>query len=97
MAKADRLERLDLRRAELEAEYLAALIAALEAGRLAGAALDVFDNEPHVPEALRKNPRVVLTPHMASATVETRTRMADVVLENLDAFVGGAALSTAAV
>jgi lactate dehydrogenase-like 2-hydroxyacid dehydrogenase len=75
----------------------AALIAALEAGRLAGAALDVFDNEPHVPEALRNNPRVVLTPHMASATVETRTRMAEVVLENLDAFVGGATLSTAAV
>jgi lactate dehydrogenase-like 2-hydroxyacid dehydrogenase len=75
----------------------AALVAALEGGRLAGAALDVFDNEPHVPEALRQNPRVVLTPHMASATVETRTHMGDVVLANLDAFVNGTPLPTAAV
>ena len=66
-----------------------ALVAALDAGRLAGAALDVFENEPHVPEALRSSSRVVLTPHMASATVETRIRMADVVLENLDAFRAG--------
>ena len=66
-----------------------ALVAALDAGRRAGAALDVFENEPHVPEALRSSSRVVLTPHMASATVETRIRMADVVLENLDAFRAG--------
>ena len=66
-----------------------ALVAALAAGRLAGAALDVFENEPHVPEALRASARVVLTPHTASATVETRARMADVVLENLDAFRAG--------
>jgi lactate dehydrogenase-like 2-hydroxyacid dehydrogenase len=65
----------------------AALIAALAAGRLAGAALDVFENEPHVPEGLRHSPRVVLTPHMASATVETRTRMSDLVLQNLDAYI----------
>ncbi len=51
----------------------AELIAALRAGRLAGAALDVFEDEPRVPEALRALPNVVLTPHMASATVETRT------------------------
>jgi lactate dehydrogenase-like 2-hydroxyacid dehydrogenase len=74
-----------------------ALIEALEAGRLAGAALDVFDNEPHVPEALRLSPRVVLTPHVASATDETRSRMADAVLENLDAFVRGEVLPTAVV
>lgn len=62
----------------------AALIAALASGRLAGAALDVFENEPQVPESLRCSDRVVLTPHVASATIETRTRMANVVLENLD-------------
>jgi lactate dehydrogenase-like 2-hydroxyacid dehydrogenase len=65
----------------------AALIAALESGRLAGAALDVFDDEPHVPQSLRTSPKVVLTPHTASATVETRTRMADVLLKDLDAFL----------
>lgn len=75
----------------------AALVAALDAGVIAGAALDVYENEPHVPEALRASSRVVLTPHMASATVETRTRMADVVLANLDAFVAGAPLPTAIV
>jgi lactate dehydrogenase-like 2-hydroxyacid dehydrogenase len=75
----------------------AALAAALDAGVIAGAALDVFEDEPHVPEALRVSPRVVLTPHMASATVETRTRMADVVLANLDALVAGTPLPTAVV
>jgi lactate dehydrogenase-like 2-hydroxyacid dehydrogenase len=70
----------------------AALAAALDEGRLAGAALDVFENEPQVPEALRRSARVVLTPHIASATVESRGRMADLVLENLDAFVDGAPL-----
>lgn len=63
----------------------AALIEALDAGRIAGAALDVFESEPEVSEALRLHPRVVLTPHIGSATVETRRRMAEQVLENLDA------------
>jgi hydroxypyruvate reductase 2 len=45
----------------------------------------VFENEPHVPEALRSSERVLLTPHVASATIETRTAMADLVLRNLDA------------
>jgi lactate dehydrogenase-like 2-hydroxyacid dehydrogenase len=67
----------------------AALIAALRDGRLAGAALDVYEDEPNVPEALRQCPNVVLTPHMASATLETRTRMADVVLMNIDACLRG--------
>jgi lactate dehydrogenase-like 2-hydroxyacid dehydrogenase len=67
----------------------AALIKALEAGRICGAALDVFETEPHVPEALRNSPRVVLTPHIASATVETRQAMAELVLRNLDAFLHG--------
>jgi lactate dehydrogenase-like 2-hydroxyacid dehydrogenase len=66
-----------------------ALIAALRDGRLAGAALDVYEDEPNVPEALRQCTNVVLTPHMASATQETRTRMADVVLMNLDACLRG--------
>jgi lactate dehydrogenase-like 2-hydroxyacid dehydrogenase len=73
----------------------AALIAALETGRLAGAALDVFENEPRVPAALCASGRVVLTPHMASATVETRTRMADIVLANLDATLSGRPCPTA--
>jgi lactate dehydrogenase-like 2-hydroxyacid dehydrogenase len=62
----------------------AALIQALEAGHIAGAALDVYANEPQVPAALQQSPRVVLTPHVASATVETRRAMADLVLANID-------------
>lgn len=73
----------------------AALIAALAEGRLAGAALDVYEAEPKVPEPLRLSPKVVLTPHIASATVETRVAMADLVLKNLDAFLAGEALATA--
>jgi lactate dehydrogenase-like 2-hydroxyacid dehydrogenase len=73
------------------------LAAALTEDRLAGAALDVFENEPEVPEALRTSGNVVLTPHIASATLETRTRMADLVLKSLDDFFAGAPLSTAAV
>jgi len=75
----------------------AALIVALEAGRIAGAALDVFENEPQVPAALRANPRTLLTPHMASATHETRVQMADLVLANLDALLAGGVLPTAVV
>jgi len=62
-----------------------ALIAALATGQLGGAALDVFEHEPQVPLALRHSPRVILTPHMASATLETRTRMADMLFASLDA------------
>jgi lactate dehydrogenase-like 2-hydroxyacid dehydrogenase len=66
-----------------------ALISALQNHRIAGAALDVFVDEPQVPEALRAAPNVVLTPHIASATVETREAMARAVLANLDAFFAG--------
>jgi lactate dehydrogenase-like 2-hydroxyacid dehydrogenase len=66
-----------------------ALAEALEEGYVAGAALDVFEAEPNVPPVLRESPKVVLTPHIASATVETRTRMADLVLGNLIAFSRG--------
>lgn len=66
-----------------------ALASALAEGRLAGAALDVYENEPHVPESLRRLPNTVLTPHVASATHETRSRMAELVLANLDAYLEG--------
>jgi lactate dehydrogenase-like 2-hydroxyacid dehydrogenase len=74
-----------------------ALITALDAGRIAGAALDVFENEPHVPAELIASQKVVLTPHVASATVETRMHMSDVVLANLDAFLSGRAPAGAVV
>lgn len=62
-----------------------ALVAALEAGRIAGAALDVFANEPNVPRALLESDRVVLLPHIASATRETREAMGDLVLRKCGA------------
>jgi lactate dehydrogenase-like 2-hydroxyacid dehydrogenase len=73
------------------------LIAALQAGRIAGAALDVFADEPHVPDTLRGLENVVLTPHIGSATEETRAAMARSVLANLDAFFSGAPLPSALV
>ena len=73
----------------------AALVAALESGGLGGAALDVFEHEPDVPEALRAMPETVLAPHVGSATVDTRRAMADLVLANLDAHFAGQPLPTA--
>jgi hydroxypyruvate reductase len=67
----------------------AELILALQERRIAGAALDVFAEEPHVPAALRSLPNVVLTPHVGSATFETRAGMARMVLASLDAFASG--------
>ncbi len=64
----------------------AALVDALANRRIAGAGLDVFENEPQVPEALFALDNVVLLPHLASATHETRQAMADLVLENLRSF-----------
>ena len=64
----------------------AALVDALVAGRIAGAGLDVFNDEPKVPEALMALDRVVLLPHMGSATVQTRQAMADRVFDNLQSF-----------
>jgi lactate dehydrogenase-like 2-hydroxyacid dehydrogenase len=66
-----------------------ALVAALANGAIAGAGLDVFANEPHVPEALWDMPNVVLTPHMASATVQTRQAMADLAFANMVAGAEG--------
>ncbi|KQY93375.1 hypothetical protein ASD21_11475 [Caulobacter sp. Root1455] len=66
-----------------------ALIAALEAGVVAGAGLDVFADEPNVPAALLDRDDVVLQPHCGSATVEARAAMADLVLASLAAHFGG--------
>jgi lactate dehydrogenase-like 2-hydroxyacid dehydrogenase len=66
-----------------------ALIEALRTGGIAGAALDVFADEPRVPTGLLGLSNAVLTPHMASATHETRQAMADLVLANLDAHFAG--------
>ena len=66
-----------------------ALVAALAEGRLGGAGLDVFAHEPDVPKALWDMDNVVLQPHRASATVETRRAMADLVLANLAAHFAG--------
>ena len=57
--------------------------------------LDVFAHEPHVPEALLTMKNVVLTPHIASATVETRELMASLVIGNLKAFREGTPYLTA--
>ncbi|MCQ4294239.1 2-hydroxyacid dehydrogenase [Pseudomonas stutzeri] len=64
-----------------------ALVAALQDGRLGGAGLDVFADEPRVPTALCELPNVVLLPHIGSATHETRGAMEDLLLDNLDCFV----------
>jgi lactate dehydrogenase-like 2-hydroxyacid dehydrogenase len=71
-----------------------ALVAALTERRIGGAGLDVFVNEPHVPEALFAMDHVVLQPHQGSATENTRKAMADLVLANLDAWVAGEPLVT---
>src|SRR5690606_34297843 len=63
-----------------------ALVAALEAKQIAGAGLDVHENEPMVSAALCRMEQVVLLPHIGSATSETRQAMADLVLENLDSW-----------
>ncbi|HTO67641.1 MAG TPA: 2-hydroxyacid dehydrogenase [Bradyrhizobium sp.] len=67
----------------------AALVAALASGALGGAGLDVFVDEPKVPAALLGLDNVVLQPHRASATAETRTAMEDLVLANLEAHFAG--------
>ncbi|HSI54727.1 MAG TPA: NAD(P)-dependent oxidoreductase, partial [Ramlibacter sp.] len=64
----------------------AALVDALVNKRIAGAGLDVFEDEPRVPQALMALDNVVLLPHLASGTRETRQAMADVVLANLHSF-----------
>lgn len=70
-----------------------ALVDELLTGRIS-AGLDVFAHEPHVPERLRNLPNVVLTPHIASATVETRAAMTRLVVDNVLAFCRGEPLIT---
>ena len=70
----------------------AALIDALQRGVIAGAGLDVFENEPEVPEALWAMDKVLLTPHIGSATTQTRAAMADLAFRNLQALFAGSTL-----
>lgn len=71
-----------------------ALVDALTRGLIGGAGLDVFDDEPHVPHRLFSLPNVVLTPHMASATWETRHAMSRLVMDNLTSWFSGQGLVT---
>lgn len=67
----------------------AALVEALEAGRLGAAGLDVFEEEPLVPQALMARDDVVLLPHVGSATVHTRSLMARLVVDNIASWLAG--------
>jgi len=67
----------------------AALLDALRAGTIAGAGLDVFENEPSVPAELLALDNVVLTPHVGSATWQTRQAMSDLAFGNLEAHFAG--------
>jgi lactate dehydrogenase-like 2-hydroxyacid dehydrogenase len=71
-----------------------ALVELLADGRLGGAALDVFVDEPRVPERLLTLPNVVLSPHQGSATEKTRAAMGDLVVRNLAAWFAGDPLLT---
>ncbi len=71
-----------------------ALIEALRDKTLGCAALDVFADEPRVPQALIENPAVILQPHQASATVETRQAMGDLVVRNLALRFAGEPVAT---
>lgn len=66
-----------------------ALAAALGSGHLAGAGLDVYAEEPKVPRALLDAPNLTLLPHIGSATLETRTAMGMLAVDNLAAFFAG--------
>jgi lactate dehydrogenase-like 2-hydroxyacid dehydrogenase len=67
----------------------AALIAALEGGRIAGAGLDVYEFEPQVPRALMALENVTLLPHLGTAALEVRENMGQMAVENLRAFFAG--------
>jgi glyoxylate reductase len=66
----------------------AALVQALDDGAIAGAALDVFEREPLISDGLRRD-NVVLAPHLGSASIETRTKMAMIAVDNAIAFFAG--------
>jgi glyoxylate reductase len=67
----------------------AALVQALAKKQIAGAGLDVFEHEPKIDKALTKMANVVVTPHIGSATPEVRDAMANIVVDNILAFLGG--------
>ncbi|MFK3970988.1 2-hydroxyacid dehydrogenase [Pseudomonas sp. NPDC087358] len=71
-----------------------ALVASLLESEIAGAGLDVFEDEPNVPSELLKLDSVVLTPHIGSGTVETRQAMADLVFANVSAYFTDGTLVT---
>ncbi|MDV4145936.1 2-hydroxyacid dehydrogenase [Shimia sp. FJ5] len=73
----------------------AALITALESGAIGGAGLDVYEQEPIVPDALIQMENVVLLPHLGTAALEVRTGMGLMAVENLAAFATGAPLPNA--
>ena len=72
----------------------AAMVELLANGELGGAGLDVFEDEPNVPDTLKRLENVVLMPHVGSATTETRIAMFNVVMQNLQAYFSGKALLT---
>ena len=66
-----------------------ALLEALDVGRIFGAGLDVFEGEPQVDPRLRADPRLVLAPHIGSATTEARTSMAQLCADAVIAVLSG--------
>ena len=66
-----------------------ALVDALAGETIAGAGLDVFEKEPHAPDALTGFPNVVLTPHIGGHTLESHVGMQDCVIANLEAYFAG--------
>ncbi len=84
---------INISRGDVVAE--AALIEALQAGRIAGAGLDVYEFEPQVPEALRALENVVLLPHLGTAALEVRSAMGMMAVENLIACAEGRPLPNA--
>ncbi len=71
------------------------LISALQQQQIGGAGLDVFADEPHVPQALIEMDNVFLLPHIASATTDTRIQMSDIVFSNILAHFSGETAPTA--
>jgi phosphoglycerate dehydrogenase-like enzyme len=67
----------------------AALVEALRAGTIAGAALDVFEQEPVIPEGLRTMPNIVLTPHVAAFAPEVQGEGALLLRRNIELFLSG--------
>jgi glyoxylate reductase len=66
-----------------------ALVDALKSGKVAGAGLDVFEREPEVHPDLKTFPNVALTPHIGTATIDTRRLMEELAMDNIDAVLSG--------